>query len=140
MFLQLYETRVSKSDANQIAVAILFTNIGPNTIRQMQFSVLDSLNTKLIRDSNTTTSMVSIVSWIVIHTQADDTLNVIRVGAMHPLEPIQDILTNNHSLRIIIQHLRLCIINSAIILIYSTNIQIKPNIDDDDLGIDSVGI
>uniref|UniRef100_A0A914VDM2 AP-3 complex subunit delta n=1 Tax=Plectus sambesii TaxID=2011161 RepID=A0A914VDM2_9BILA len=45
-----YETRVSTADANQVASAVIFANVGANEIRQIEFNVLDSLNTKMLRD------------------------------------------------------------------------------------------
>uniref|UniRef100_F1KRT4 AP-3 complex subunit delta n=1 Tax=Ascaris suum TaxID=6253 RepID=F1KRT4_ASCSU len=45
-----YETRVSTDDANQVAVGVVFANKGPNTIRQIEMNLVDTLNTRLIRD------------------------------------------------------------------------------------------
>ncbi|VDM38019.1 unnamed protein product [Toxocara canis] len=54
-----YETRVSTVDANQVAVGVLFTNTGENTISHIEVNLMDTLNTRLIRDE-ALSSMVSI--------------------------------------------------------------------------------
>ncbi|VDN04837.1 unnamed protein product [Thelazia callipaeda] len=48
--LLTYETRVSTDDANQIAIGIVFANKGSNTIRNLEMNVLDTINTRLLRE------------------------------------------------------------------------------------------
>lgn len=55
---QTYETRVSTDDANQIAVGVVFSNKGHNTIRNLEMNVLDTINTRLLREEGKS-SMVS---------------------------------------------------------------------------------
>ncbi|MCP9263613.1 AP-3 complex subunit delta [Dirofilaria immitis] len=45
-----YETRVSTDDANQIAIGIVFSNKGQSTLRNLEMNVLDTINTRLLRE------------------------------------------------------------------------------------------
>ncbi|CAH3027442.1 unnamed protein product [Porites evermanni] len=45
----MYETRVTSQNRNQVVVSIIFSNLTDRHIKSMEFNVLDSLNTKLIR-------------------------------------------------------------------------------------------
>ncbi|EFO25936.1 hypothetical protein LOAG_02545 [Loa loa] len=45
-----YETRVSADDGNQIAVGIVFSNKGHSTLRNLEMNVLDTINTRLLRE------------------------------------------------------------------------------------------
>uniref|UniRef100_A0A158Q7G9 Adaptin_N domain-containing protein n=1 Tax=Elaeophora elaphi TaxID=1147741 RepID=A0A158Q7G9_9BILA len=45
-----YETRVSTDDANQIAIGIVFLNKGHGTLRNLEMNVLDTINTRLLRE------------------------------------------------------------------------------------------
>lgn len=45
-----YETRVSTDDANQIAIGIVFSNKGCCTLRNLEMNVLDTINTRLLRE------------------------------------------------------------------------------------------
>ncbi|VDM19702.1 unnamed protein product [Wuchereria bancrofti] len=45
-----YETRVSTDDANQIAIGIVFSNKGCSTLRNLEMNVLDTINTRLLRE------------------------------------------------------------------------------------------
>lgn len=42
-------TQVSHSDAHQIAVNVVYTNLTDHSLKQLEFNVLNSLNTRLIR-------------------------------------------------------------------------------------------
>ncbi|XP_014674955.1 PREDICTED: AP-3 complex subunit delta-1-like [Priapulus caudatus] len=44
-----YETRVDATQKHRVIVSVVFTNLTPYHIKQLDFNVLDSLNTKLIR-------------------------------------------------------------------------------------------
>ncbi|KAK3755607.1 hypothetical protein QZH41_017603, partial [Actinostola sp. cb2023] len=44
-----YETRVTAQNRNQLVVSIVFSNLTELHVKSMEFNVLDSLNTKLIR-------------------------------------------------------------------------------------------
>ncbi|KAH9491695.1 AP-3 complex subunit delta-1 [Bulinus truncatus] len=44
-----YETRISHQRSDQIVVSVVFTNLTKDTIKDLEFSVLDTLNTRLIR-------------------------------------------------------------------------------------------
>ncbi|XP_059146899.1 AP-3 complex subunit delta-1-like isoform X2 [Physella acuta] len=44
-----YETRINHQRSDQIVVSVVFTNLTKDTIKDLEFSVLDTLNTKLIR-------------------------------------------------------------------------------------------
>ncbi|VBB29920.1 unnamed protein product [Acanthocheilonema viteae] len=45
-----YETRVSTDDANQIAIGIVFLNKGQGTLRHLEMNLLDTINTRLLRE------------------------------------------------------------------------------------------
>ncbi|RMX51650.1 hypothetical protein pdam_00021484 [Pocillopora damicornis] len=45
----MYETRVTTQNRNQVVVSVIFSNLSDRHIKSMEFNVLDSLNTKLIR-------------------------------------------------------------------------------------------
>lgn len=45
----VYETRVSHQRSDQIVVSVIFTNLSSNHIKDIEFNVLDTLNTRLIR-------------------------------------------------------------------------------------------
>uniref|UniRef100_A0A915Q751 AP-3 complex subunit delta n=1 Tax=Setaria digitata TaxID=48799 RepID=A0A915Q751_9BILA len=45
-----YETRVSTDDANQITIGIVFSNKGSNMLRNLEMNVLDTINTRLLRE------------------------------------------------------------------------------------------
>ncbi|VDK84565.1 unnamed protein product [Litomosoides sigmodontis] len=45
-----YETRVSTDDANQIAIGIVFLNKGRDTLRNLEMNLLDTINTRLLRE------------------------------------------------------------------------------------------
>jgi len=49
ILLQMYEYRVSLQQANRIVVSVLFTNLTSYHLKDIEFNVLDSLNTKLMR-------------------------------------------------------------------------------------------
>ncbi|GFN96700.1 Ap-3 complex subunit delta-1 [Plakobranchus ocellatus] len=44
-----YETRINHQRSDQIVVSVVFCNLTKNTVKDLEFSVLDTLNTKLIR-------------------------------------------------------------------------------------------
>ncbi|RUS81512.1 hypothetical protein EGW08_010719 [Elysia chlorotica] len=44
-----YETRINHQRSDQIVVSVVFCNLTKNTLKDLEFSVLDTLNTKLIR-------------------------------------------------------------------------------------------
>ncbi|CAL1543843.1 unnamed protein product [Lymnaea stagnalis] len=44
-----YETRINHQRSDQIVVSVVFTNLTKDTVKDLEFSVLDTLNTKLIR-------------------------------------------------------------------------------------------
>ncbi|KAK2569969.1 AP-3 complex subunit delta-1 [Acropora cervicornis] len=46
---QMYETRVTTRHRNQVVVSVIFSNLTDRHIKSMEFNVLDSLNTQLIR-------------------------------------------------------------------------------------------
>lgn len=45
----MYETRVTTRHRNQVVVSVIFSNLTDRHIKSMEFNVLDSLNTQLIR-------------------------------------------------------------------------------------------
>lgn len=45
----MYETRVTSRNRNQVVVSIIFSNLTDRHIKSLEFNVLDSLNTKLVR-------------------------------------------------------------------------------------------
>lgn len=45
----MYETRVSPQRNDQIVLSVVFTNLTSNHIKSLEFNVMDTLNTKLIR-------------------------------------------------------------------------------------------
>lgn len=45
----MYETRVTTQNRNQVVVSVIFSNLSDRHIKSMEFNVIDSLNTKLIR-------------------------------------------------------------------------------------------
>ncbi|XP_078354382.1 AP-3 complex subunit delta-1-like [Oculina patagonica] len=45
----MYETRVTSQNRNQVVVSIIFSNLTDRHIKSLEFNVLDSLNTKLVR-------------------------------------------------------------------------------------------
>lgn len=45
----MYEARVTTQNRNQVVVSIIFSNLTDRHIKSLEFNVLDSLNTKLIR-------------------------------------------------------------------------------------------
>lgn len=47
--VQTYETRINHQRKDQIVVSVVFSNLTKNTIKDLEFNVLDTLNTKLIR-------------------------------------------------------------------------------------------
>ena len=53
---QIYEIRSSLQHRNQCIVSILFTNLSSNHIKDLEFNVLDSLNTKMVRGVSTAIS------------------------------------------------------------------------------------
>ena len=46
---QTYEIRVSQQRVNQAIVSIVFTNLTAHNIKNLEFNVMDTLNTKLSR-------------------------------------------------------------------------------------------
>lgn len=44
-----YETRINHQRSDQIVVSVVFCNLTMNTLKDLEFNVLDTLNTKLIR-------------------------------------------------------------------------------------------
>ncbi|CAH1773291.1 unnamed protein product, partial [Owenia fusiformis] len=44
-----YETRVSQAQSNQVVVSVILSNLSCNHIKELEFNVLDSMNTKLVR-------------------------------------------------------------------------------------------
>ena len=49
VFFQMYETRVSPQRSDQIILSVVFTNVTSNQIKNLEFNVMDTLNTKLSR-------------------------------------------------------------------------------------------
>ena len=45
----MYETRVNMQSSHQVVLSVILTNLTTNQIKEMEFNVLDSLNTKLCR-------------------------------------------------------------------------------------------
>ena len=48
LLFQTYETRVGLEHANQVITSIIFTNLTSSHLKDLIFSVLDSLNSKLV--------------------------------------------------------------------------------------------
>ncbi|XP_030851518.1 AP-3 complex subunit delta-1 isoform X2 [Strongylocentrotus purpuratus] len=46
-----YETRVDPKQNSQVVISVIFTNLTSSHLKALEFQVLDSLNTKLIRDA-----------------------------------------------------------------------------------------
>ncbi|XP_072172956.1 AP-3 complex subunit delta-1-like [Diadema setosum] len=46
-----YETRVDPKQNSQVVISVIFTNLTPSHLKALEFNVLDSLNTKLIREA-----------------------------------------------------------------------------------------
>ncbi|XP_077981677.1 AP-3 complex subunit delta-1-like isoform X2 [Glandiceps talaboti] len=46
----MYETRVSSTQSNQVIVSVIFSNLSDKHLKSLDFNVLDSLNTKLVRE------------------------------------------------------------------------------------------
>ncbi|KAK7490361.1 hypothetical protein BaRGS_00018340 [Batillaria attramentaria] len=44
-----YETRINHQRSNQVVVSIVFANLTSDTLKDLEFNILDTLNTKLIR-------------------------------------------------------------------------------------------
>jgi len=56
--LQTYETRVSLAQSSRFVVSVIFTNLTTEQhVRDLDFNILDSLNTKLMRGVCTTTTL-----------------------------------------------------------------------------------
>lgn len=49
----VYETRATVSHVNRIVISVIFTNLTTQHIKQLEFNVMDSLNTKLLREPGT---------------------------------------------------------------------------------------
>ena len=48
-----YETRVAEKQSNRVVVSVIFTNQTDLQMKNLEFNVMDSLNTKLFRDVST---------------------------------------------------------------------------------------
>ena len=46
---QIFESRVALQHNNSVIVSVIFTNQTSNHIKSLEFNVMDSLNTKLVR-------------------------------------------------------------------------------------------
>lgn len=49
VFFQIYEARSSLQHRNSVIVSVVFTSLLQNQLKELEFNVLDSLNTKLVR-------------------------------------------------------------------------------------------
>ncbi|XP_071853079.1 AP-3 complex subunit delta-1-like isoform X3 [Apostichopus japonicus] len=50
-----YETRIDPKQTNQVVISVIFSNLTSNHLKSLEFNVLDSLNTKLIREIGAST-------------------------------------------------------------------------------------
>ena len=46
---QTYEVRINHQRSNKVVVSIVFANLTSDTVKDLEFSVIDTLNTKLIK-------------------------------------------------------------------------------------------
>ncbi len=49
LLFQIYEVRSSLQHHNRVIVSVIFTNLMQVQLKELEFNVLDSLNTKLVR-------------------------------------------------------------------------------------------
>ena len=54
----MYETRVREKETNRVVVSVIFNNLTPSHMKDLEFNVLDSLNTKLFRDVRSARDLV----------------------------------------------------------------------------------
>lgn len=64
----LYETRTLPNEPHQVIVSILFTNVGEHQLKELDFNVLDTLNTKLIRGTNNSHEGIKVPFQLPVHT------------------------------------------------------------------------
>ena len=50
----MYETRVDPKHSQQVVISVIFSNLTISHIKSLDFNVLDSLNTRLIREVSVT--------------------------------------------------------------------------------------
>ena len=73
--LQVHEFRVSLQQANRVVVSVLFTNLTAYHLKDLEFNVLDSLNTKLMRG----VCILIEIALLTTHTCTIDTTKIVSI-------------------------------------------------------------
>ena len=60
---QVYEARSSLQHRNRVIVSVIFTNLMQNQLKELEFNVLDSLNTKLVRTVSLICNIVNLTEF-----------------------------------------------------------------------------